>query len=392
MRSMTTACAVTSRPVVGSSAISRRARRPEPSRSSPAGTSRPTARTDRRATAAPGRRWPRHAAPGPCAHAPCPCARPAAPRTATCRGGPARLRSAAPLAGSGSTPCAGSGRSSRSRCRAPRLGQARLAEPQQIHATRNGAAAGDARRGVDAGPAWRSGAPICRSRSRRRGRRSRPLQLPDRSSSSARTVPLRVRNSRPKFLTSSSGMFMSKWLSRGHCRPFCVFRWPLGARSSSASRQAAPARGSCCGGPASLRLRCDARSGVASQNSLRSLRSPFKQLDETVTKRAGARRPRPASRRHRNRPAGCRPPRSPPAAACENEYLGASAKRAVALNSSRATAGCGALRAGFAASASASRRRSNDSREPESDDRASQRRFMSAFSGRRCRAAHHPAG
>jgi hypothetical protein len=62
---------------------------------------------------------------------------------------------------------------------------------------------------------------------------------------------------------------------------------------------------------ASLRLRCDARSGVASQNSLRSLRSLRSDIATSqMTKRAGARRPRPcASRRPRNRPC-----RNPPAA------------------------------------------------------------------------------
>ncbi len=69
---------------------------------------------------------------------------------------------------------------------------------------------------------------------------------------------------------------------------------------------------------ASLRLHCDARPGVASQNSLRSLRSLRSDIrDESVYEACFARRPQAcASRRHRNRPH-----RAPPAA-LERRVLG----------------------------------------------------------------------
>ena len=62
---------------------------------------------------------------------------------------------------------------------------------------------------------------------------------------------------------------------------------------------------------AARRLHCDARSAVASPNSLRSLRSlRSNNGDESVDEARCARRPQPcASRRHRNRPH-----RAPPAA------------------------------------------------------------------------------
>ena len=71
---------------------------------------------------------------------------------------------------------------------------------------------------------------------------------------------------------------------------------------------------------AARRLRCDARSAVASRNSLRSLRSlRSNSRDESDVDARCARRPRPcAARRHRNRPR-----RAPPAAS--NRGLGLAA-------------------------------------------------------------------
>jgi len=94
----------------------------------------------------------------------------------------------------------------------------------------------------------------------------------------------------------------------GPLLPFAEVRF----RGASARRdRRCPARAHAVAVGAARRLHCDARPGVASQNSLRSLRSLRSNIrDESVYEARCARRPQAcASRRHTNRPR-----RAPPAA------------------------------------------------------------------------------
>ena len=95
------------------------------------------------------------------------------------------------------------------------------------------------------------------------------------------------------------------------------------------SRQAVPGRGSCRGGRRVRRLHCAARLGVASPNSLRSLRSTtFKQASTSqFTKRAARAAPKPALLvAPEIAPAGHRPPRAEPALVFPGNTRNGSAK------------------------------------------------------------------
>ncbi len=124
---------------------------------------------------------------------------------------------------------------------------------------------------------------------------------------------------------------------------------------------------------ASLRLHCDARPGVASQNSLRSLRSPRSDsCDESVYEACFARRPQAcASRRHRNRPR-----RAPPAARQRLWFL---SRTAPASQQRRVRAGRGAPLGRREAQGSwprAKRELSSDSsRMPERSERSERSEF-----------------